>query len=37
MWWIIGGIVLAVIIWFVPVDGPDDFKNDWPDSTLYCD
>lgn len=39
MWWIIGaiGIVLAVIVDRVPLEGPDDFQNDWTDSTLFGD
>jgi hypothetical protein len=39
MWWIIGaiGIVLAVIVDRVPIEGQDDFQNDWTDSTLFGD
>jgi len=37
MWWIIGGFLLAVIIDRVPLEGPDDFENDWTDSTLFGD
>lgn len=39
MLWIIGAIwiVLAVVIYRVPPDGPDDFQNHWTDSTLFGD